>query len=905
MIERRPQSTTSQNDHESLVDLLRTRRKNTPDQLAYQFLVDGQTEGARLTYRQLDDAAQAIARRLLEVGQRGDRALLLYPPGHEFLLAFFGCLRAGIIAVPLPPPDAARIKRALPRLQAVIRDAQASCVLTTNAIENLLASQFQTANNFHRLAWINTESISTEESNQADDNDTFAPLADDIALLQYTSGSTSTPKGVIISHANVLRQCQALQAAAGYDERSVTCTWMPYHHDYGLIEGLILPLFVGVPCYFMSPLAFIKRPHRWLEAITKYGVTHSQAPNFAYDLCVRKVTPEQRSRLDLSSWSVAANAAEPVRPRTLRAFYEAFKECGFRWEALAPAYGLAEATLIVTHTAPGEGPQLLNAEIESYERGKLIEGSGGRTWSVASCGRPLNEMQVEIVNPNTQLRCPEGEVGEIWVAGPSIAQGYWQRPDETEHSFQARIADTNEGPFLRTGDLGCLRQGQLYVTGREKDLLIIRGLNHYPQDIEQTVEASHPALRVAGGAAFSVEAHGEEELVVVYEIQGKHLRELDADAVLSAIREAVFSEHDLRVHAIVLLKPGEVIKTTSGKIQRRAMKTAFLADELDFVASWQADPGDADLIATASSQPAATPTMDAVRAWITNWLVDKTGAHAAAIDPATSFADSGLDSLRAADLAEDLEQRLGRRVDPTIFWNFTTINTLAAHLAESHSGTSFDAAQPMAVTTADRGVSRPSSPAALDAIAIVGMGCRFPGGVDTPAAFWQLLRKGVDAITEIPAERWNVADYYDSDRAAPGKMYARHGGFLKNVDRFDASFFGITPREAERLDPQHRLLLEVAWESIEHAGIAPGSLRGSDSGVFVGLSSDDHAASQPAGNGLANIDAYQTLGAAQFRRGTTRLHPGPARPRDSARHGLLLLVGGGLPSLPSAANRRM
>ncbi len=305
MIERNPDFTATDHDFESLVELLRVRREHTPDKLAFQFLVDGQSEGNRLTYRQLDEQTQVIAARLRRVAGRGERVLLLYPPGHEFLLAFFACLRAGMIAVPLPPPDAARLKRALPRLKSVIRDAQATVVLTTTGIENVLLSRLNEADDLNNLAWINTETIEAAPFETGDAND-WAPSTGDIAFLQYTSGSTSTPKGVMVSHGNVLHQCRTLKAGAGYNEQSVTCTWMPYHHDYGLIEGLIQPLFVGVPCYYLSPLAFIKRPHRWLEAISKYRVTHSQAPNFAYDLCVRKVSSEQRRQLDLRSWAVAA-----------------------------------------------------------------------------------------------------------------------------------------------------------------------------------------------------------------------------------------------------------------------------------------------------------------------------------------------------------------------------------------------------------------------------------------------------------------------------------------------------------------------------------------------------------------------------------------------------------------------
>ncbi|MBC7817380.1 MAG: fatty acyl-AMP ligase, partial [Planctomycetaceae bacterium] len=556
-------------DCQSLVELLRRRAEHSPDQLAYQFLIDGQHEGARLTYGELHRAAQAIAARLNESAKRGSRALLLYPQGIDFLVAFFGCLQAGMIPVPLPPPDAARMMRALPRLKSVIADSQAALVLTTGELFATLHQHFDAE--LASLLWLSTDGPPSDAESSAcafvDSVVRGSPgpaLTDDIAFLQYTSGSTSTPKGVMVSHGNVLNQCRLLKAAASYSANSVIAGWMPYHHDYGLIEGLLQPLFVGVPCYFMSPLAFIKRPIRWLEAISRYRVTHSQAPNFAYDLCVQKITPEQRATLDLSSLQVAANAAEPVRAETQRAFYDAFKVCGLRESALAPAYGLAEATLMVSHT-----------------RLELPSAATDQISNPVSCGRVLDELQVEIVNAETMRRCATGEVGEVWVAGPCVTKGYWNRPEETERTFHARLADSDAGPFLRTGDLGFLRDGQLFIAGRLKDLIIIRGDNHYPQDIELTVERSHPALRSGHGAAFSVDVSGEEVLVVVQEVQGKQLRDANVDEVLSAIRTAVYNEQDLSLHAVVLLKPGGALKTTSGKIQRRAMKAAFLNGELD------------------------------------------------------------------------------------------------------------------------------------------------------------------------------------------------------------------------------------------------------------------------------------------------------------------------------------
>ncbi|MEO8497155.1 MAG: AMP-binding protein, partial [Planctomycetota bacterium] len=680
MIHRHLTSDTQDIDHSSLVDLLRRRAAERPNELAYQFLTDGQAEGARLTYEQLYVESKAIAERLLACARRGDRALLLYPPGPEFLPAFFGCLHAGIIAIPLSPPDTSRIKRALPRLTAVVGDAQASLILTTSDIHDALAGHLAETEEMRELQWVNTDEVNAVGRANSQESD-WQPSREDIAFLQYTSGSTSAPKGVMVSHGNVLSQCAALMPASAYTSSSITATWMPYFHDYGLIEGLLMPLYVGAPCYFMSPLAFIKRPVRWLELISRYRVTHSQGPNFAYDLCVRKSTPEQLANLDLSCWVSAANGAEAVRPGTLHAFYETFKACGLSNRCISPAYGLAESTLVVSVTSPDDEPVLLEADAQAYERGRIAPASRGRNArTLASSGRPLPGTSIEIVHAAACRRCAEDEVGEIWIASPSVPQGYWKQREATDETFHARLADTGEGPFLRTGDLGFLRDGHLYITGRLKDLIIIRGLNHYPQDIELTVEQSHPVLRPGCGAAFSVEVDGEEELVVVHEVQGKYQRQLDADEVFSAIRAAVFDEHDLRLHALVLLTSGGVLKTTSGKIQRAAMKAAFVAGTLDRVARW-----DEARAAHGPNDPASGQTTDSVRRWLANWLANKAGVNAREIDTSSKFSDCGLDSMRAADLATDLERWLKQRVDPTVFWNFPTIDVLAESLRPAES----------------------------------------------------------------------------------------------------------------------------------------------------------------------------------------------------------------------------
>ena len=572
----------------TLVDLLRYRAQHQPDKLAYQFLEDGKKEAAAYTHAVLDQQARAIAAVLQQSEARGERALLLYPQGVEVVAAFCGCLYAGVIAIPVPPPDAGRMKRALPRLREIVKDAAASYVLSTQRIIDLFKESDVDFPEFDTMTWIDTESVDLGWADQWQDPQIDKDV---LAYLQYTSGSTSVPKGVMLSHYNLMHHSAYLQRACGYTPDGATVTWMPYFHDYGLVEGLIQPLYTGVPCYIMSPLAFVKRPQRWLEAISKYGATHSQAPNFAYDQCVRRVKPAKREGLDLSRWQAAGNAAEPINPRVMREFVEAYAPHGFQWTTFAPAYGLAEATLLVSSKPVGTEPIILPVDADALEQSRVaLADAGASRRDTVSCGQLVCETEVVIANPDTGVRCQPDQVGEIWVADPGVAAGYWKRPEVSRETFGARLAGEAGGPYLRTGDLGFMRAGELYITGRIKDLIIIRGTNHYPQDIEWTVQHLSHTLRPDYGAAFSIIDDGEEKLVVVQEVERQHQLNLNAEELLADIRQAISEVHELQVSAIALVKSGNVLKTSSGKIQRRACRSHFLAGSLDVITDWSENP---------------------------------------------------------------------------------------------------------------------------------------------------------------------------------------------------------------------------------------------------------------------------------------------------------------------------
>lgn len=557
----------------TLIDLLTERATRHGSRPAFVYLEDGTTEAGAWTFADLDRRARAVAAELQAAGARGERAVLLYPAGLDFLAGLFGCLYAGVIAIPAPPPEASRAKRTWPRLRAIAKDAKAAWVLTTAGIRELAAdAEF----NDPPARWLVTDAIADARA-----ADWKRPEVDpkQPAYLQYTSGSTATPRGVAISHRNLLHHLGILQSNCGYGPDSVTVTWMPNFHDYGLVEGLLEPLYNATPCYVMSPFAFVKRPHAWLGALTRYYGTHSQAPNFAFDHCVRRISEVQKKALDLSSWVGAGCAAEPINPRVMRAFAEAFGPCGFRWPQLCAAYGLAEATLLVSTSPVGAEPTVARLRPEALEAGRIEDapaGAPGPVREVFGCGAPLVGMKVKIVDPESRTPSGPGRVGEVWVGGPSVAEGYWGRPDETEETFRATTTD-GDGPYLRTGDLGFVQDGQLYITGRRKDLVIVRGTNHYPQDLEWTAQRAHPALRPENGAAFSVIVDGEERLVLALEVERAEAAGLDHAAVVEAVRRAITEEHELDVYAVSLLTRATLPKTASGKIQRTAARAAFLA----------------------------------------------------------------------------------------------------------------------------------------------------------------------------------------------------------------------------------------------------------------------------------------------------------------------------------------
>ncbi len=670
----------------TLVDLLIYRAKEKPSQTIFKFLQEGEAETGSLNYQEIDLKARAVAAKLQNMGMTGERALLLYPPGLEFITAFFGCLYAGVIAVPAYPP---RANQNLVRLQAIVTSAGASMALTTASLLPSLEQRW--ANNLP-LRWLATDSVCTDAASWKQ-----IPInQDSLAFLQYTSGSTGVPKGVMVSHGNLMHNCEYIRQSSDLSPESVSVTWLPSFHDMGLIDGIIQPLYTGFLGVLMPPVAFIQQPLRWLQAISHYKATHCGGPNFAYDLCTR-ITSEQLQNLDLSSWKSAYSGAEPVRSKTLEKFAYTFANCGFQSRFFYPCYGMAEATLIITGGVVKNEPVYCVVDSVALAQNQIIEVENNTEKSkhLVGCGHVWLDTKLVIANPNTLTQCSSDQVGEIWVSGGSVAQGYWRREEHTEQTFKAYLADTGEGPFLRTGDLGFVKNGELFVTGRLKDVVIIRGRNHYPQDIEMTVERSSVSIRASCSAAFSVEIAGEERLVIAAEVDRRFIRshrqlerrqqqsidgcepiiacELDVEDTASAIRQAVSQDHDLQVYAVLLLKTGSIPKTSSGKIQRHACRNGFLNGTLDVVQEW---------IEKAPVQSVIEETFhttDVKLNWVVSLVAEKLQVNPQAINTQEPLSYYGLDSVQAIMLVTDFERYIGRKLPPALLYEYPTIEALVKY----------------------------------------------------------------------------------------------------------------------------------------------------------------------------------------------------------------------------------
>ena len=810
----------------SLDELLRLRSAAHGDRTAYTFLGDGEQITEQCSYRELDARARRIAGWLTQQGYTGHPVLLVFPEGIDYVAAFFGCLYAGAIATPTSPP---RRNRRQARIEAVVADSGARCVLTNSAALERAEPIIAASPALSSLPWQAVDAIDAN----ADASWTEQPRdSNQPAFLQYTSGSTGTPKGVVVTHNNLIENQRLITRAFGQDESVVLVGWLPIYHDMGLIGNVLHPMYLGGQLVFMPPVAFLQKPIRWLQMISDFGGTLAGGPDFAFDLCARETTPEERAKLDLSKWQVAFNGSEPIHAATLRRFAETFADCGFREQSLSPCYGMAETTLLVSGSRKTNPARLTAVDAEELKHGRFSPAETAAAGHLlVGCGPPDKSLETAIVDTDTLRRVKPGEIGEVWLAGETVTAGYWKQPDLTKEIFQAEIAGGDGRQFLRTGDLGVVHDGELYITGRLKDVIIVRGVNHYPQDIERTVEATHEALVASGSAAFPLEIDGEERVGVAVEVERSWLRRLPEEEVFRAIRQAVAEEHELSLASVALLRTGSLPKTSSGKRQRRQTKQMFLDEVLKTVA--QCDGAVSKPVATHAADSHVAVETRELQAWIIERIAARRGLDAGAIDPNEPFARYGLDSLAAVRLSGELSERLGRDIAPTLAFDYPTPAAVARYLI---SGEAASDRTPAVRSYAD------------EPLAIVGAGCRFPGADDV-ARYWNSLTGRGCAIGPAPSDRWPT-----STQDQP----AMQGGFLPAIDQFDPTHFAISPREAEQMDPQQRLLLEVAWETLEHAGARPDQLRGQAVGVFVGVSSGDY--SRLLAELSAETDPYAAIG---------------------------------------------
>jgi acyl-CoA synthetase (AMP-forming)/AMP-acid ligase II len=564
-----------------VVEALRFRAHESPDEVAFVWLEDGESCALELTYAELDRRAARIAYQLRRRVAPGERALLLFPPGIDFVSAFFGCLYARVVAVPAYPPDPYRYKVSIARLLSISEQARCSVVITDKAsVRARIDAEVSGLRGVHWLCLDEAEFQSERGAGALVDD---SVSGDTTAFLQYTSGSTAAPKGVVLAHRNIVDNQRLIHAALGVNASSVVVNWLPLYHDMGLIGGVMTAVCLGSRNVLLSPLHVLQRPVRWLRAIDRYRGTHSGGPNFGYQLCAQKLTEADKAGLDLSSWICAYNGSEPIRQATLSAFSQALAGQGFRSCHFHNCYGLAESTLFVTGTTCE--PRVQSVARTAYQAGRFEPGDrlSPELVTIVGVGRARGDTRIEIVDPATCLRCPPGEVGEIWVRGSSVASGYWGLPEATQETFEGYLEPERIGPFLRTGDNGVLLDGELFVCGRIKDVIISAGRKIHAEDVETTVRTVSDGLRLGAIAAFEV---GLEGSVVI--VAGADARRVQSEPELPLrIGAAVTEIHQLRVHEVALIRPSDFPKTSSGKVQRRLCRSRYERGEFDPIARWQ------------------------------------------------------------------------------------------------------------------------------------------------------------------------------------------------------------------------------------------------------------------------------------------------------------------------------
>jgi acyl transferase domain-containing protein/acyl-CoA synthetase (AMP-forming)/AMP-acid ligase II len=806
------------------------------------------------TYFELNQRVQSLAAILQVYCKKGDRILLCCNPSLDYIVGFFACLYAGMIAVPVYPPSRTKQHSNTHRLLLIAKDCRATCILATTHTLPLLQDVFH--EHHENLTSHIIQIDKNEDLNLNAHNHIWKPTQirmQDIAFLQYTSGSTGNPKGVMITHENLIDNSAQIYLNFQHSADSSGVIWLPPYHDMGLVGGILQPIYGGFSTTLMSPSAFIQRPHIWLQAISKYKATTSGGPNFAFEYCVKKITAEQCVNLDLSCWKVAFTGSEPIQKSTLEKFAHMFKAYKFSSKAFYPCYGLAESTLFVTGSKVGSGYKTVSLDRQSFIENTIIKVKNivkneMSTLDLIGSGEINNA--IILLDKNQKCITKDNCIGEVCVSGKSIAKGYWQNEVSTHETFGLSISKIK---YMRTGDLGFYYQNELFITGRIKEMFIVNGRNYYPQDIESIIASVNSLTNEQGAlAAFIIDAenNNEQQLIVACEVDLNNNIQKDAlslndyiDNYFNAAKNALFHTYGLNLHALVCVKPRSLPRTSSGKIRRFLCKKHYLDNILNVYTHTKIakdNDNDNDKDKNKNNTIIKKPEKlkhDFDNKHIVLWMQENiariTDKQINAVYIDVEFSKLNLDSLQLVELSGLLEDKMKCSIDASIFFEYSTIQALAEYLCNVHTST--QNTSKYILEHADN-VNNSDS---LD-IAIVGMSCRFPAA-ENLHAFWNLLEKGKCGITEIPAERWNINAFFDANPIKSGKMNTRWGGFIQNVLDFDADFFGMLPKETKYTDPQHRLLLELSYEALQHANITTKSLIGSRTGVFVGISSSDYA----------------------------------------------------------------
>lgn len=654
--------------HFTIPEILKIRAEQTPDETAYIFLRDGDEDEERITNGELYRLSVSIAASVIQTGNAGAPALMLFAPGLDFITSLYACFYAGVVAVPAYPP---RKNRSLERIRVLVADSGAGIVLTTSDIYQTFERSFSDLEELKKLTW-----ICVDRTEQIADLNEFRmnhPDPASVALLQYTSGSTGQPKGVMVKHVNITRNLEFIRRSFSLSRKTVSVTWLPSFHDMGLIDGVIGPVYNGYPGVIIPPVAFIQKPVRWLRAITRYRGTHAGGPNFAFDHCVEAIAPEEREGLDLSSIDTLYCGAEPIRKTTFDRLVEIYADYGFRPGMLYPCYGMAETTLIISGPEAGRGAVNLCVSGNALEKNqvKIAQENEPDARHLVGVGHAWIDTEICITDPENHHRCSNDVVGEIWVKGSIVTAGYWNKPEQTGETFAAQLKGGSGEPWMRTGDLGFIHNGELYITGRLKDLIILQGRNYYPQDIEYVAENSHPALRANASAAFPVEIGEAERLVIVAEVERSALRDLNTEEVCSAIRQQVAEEFEQEVYAIQLLRTASILKTSSGKIQRKACRSGFLEKTLQVA-------GESFLSETTQPEvPGQNLDITTLQAWLMAWIHINLKVPFDRIDLLKPISVYGLNSMKAVQLQQDVLDRYRVNVPPYVFFDRITVKELS------------------------------------------------------------------------------------------------------------------------------------------------------------------------------------------------------------------------------------